>query len=80
VTSGNLTVRYSFDCSSQGTGNFIGDIETGNQASLNSDDQPFANDLAASGAKTTHVYPQMAGKHYHVSINSECAWSVTVKG
>jgi Domain of unknown function (DUF4190) len=81
VTSGTLTVSYHFDCSGfGGSGNFAGDIETGNQASLNSDDQPFANDLAASGSKTTHVYPQMVGKHYHVSIDSECNWGVTVKG
>jgi len=77
---GNLTVHYTFDCSSQGTGNFIGDIETGNQASLNSDDQSFANELSGGGSKTTHVYPQEPGHDYHVSINSECDWSVTVKG
>jgi len=77
---GNLTVHYTFDCSSQGTGNFIGDIETGNQASLNSDDQSFANELSGGGSKTTHVYPQEPGHDYHVSINSECSWTVVVKG
>jgi hypothetical protein len=77
---GNLTVHYTFDCSSQGTGNFIGDIETGNQASLNSDDQSFANELSGGGSKTTHVYPQEPGHDYHVSVNSECSWTVVVKG
>ncbi len=63
---GTLTVHYTFDCSSQGTGNFIGDIETGNQASLNSDDQSFANELSGGGSKTTHVYPQEPGHDYRL--------------
>jgi hypothetical protein len=80
VDSGTLTVHYTYDCSSQGTGNFIADLETGNQASLNSDDQSIANALGAGGTVTTHVFPQNLGSDYHVSVNSECNWTITVKG
>ncbi len=77
VLNGPATVSYSFDCSSFGSsGNFIGNIETPDQSSLNSDDQPFANALAESGSNTATVYPQDPGSDYHVAINSECAWTV----
>lgn len=79
ILNGPVTVSYSFDCSSFGSpGNFIGDIETGDQSSLTSDDQIFANGLAESGSKTVTVYPQDPGSEYHVAINSECAWTVRV--
>jgi hypothetical protein len=73
------TVNYSFNCSSFGqSGNFAADLEYGNQASLNSDDQPIANQLAPSGQATTTVYPQDPGQQYYVSVDSECSWTVQV--
>jgi len=74
-----VSVTYSFDCSAMGgSGNFIADLDYGNQSSLNSDDQSIANDLAASGGQTTTVYPQDPGQQYYVAVNSECSWTVKV--
>jgi hypothetical protein len=79
VNSGTVTVKYTYDCSSAGgSGNFIADLEAGNQASLGSDDQSIANALGASGGATTTVYPQDVGAEYHVAVNSECNWSLVV--
>ena len=50
VSSGTLTVHYSYDCSSFGSASkFVADLETGNQASLDSDDQSIANALGTEG-------------------------------
>lgn len=80
VTESQLTVTYSYDCAAfGGTGNFIADLLTGNQDSLGSDDQSIANALGAGGTVTTTIYPQNPGTDYHLAVNSECNWSVTVK-
>lgn len=80
VDSSQVTVTYSFNCSSfGGSGNFIADLEYGNQSSLNSDDQSIANALAPSGQATTTVYPQDPGNDYYVAVNSECSWTVEVE-
>lgn len=81
IASSPVKVHYSFDCSSQfgGDGNFIGDLESGKQSDFSSDDQNFANVIAKSGHKTTFVYAEDTGAEYHLDINSECNWSVTVK-
>jgi hypothetical protein len=80
VNSSQVTVTYNFNCSSFGSsGNFIADLEYGNQTSMNSDDQPIANQLAPSGQTTTTVYPQDPGNDYYVAVNSECSWSVKVE-
>ncbi len=80
VTQGHLTVKYSYDCSAfGGPGNFIADLLSGNQSSLNSDDQTIANALGSGGSATTAIYPQNTGSDYHLSVNSECNWTVTVK-
>jgi Protein of unknown function (DUF732) len=79
VTQSSLTVHYTYDCSSfGGSGNFIADFETANQASLSSDDQTIANALGAGGSATTTIYPQNTGSQYHLAVNSECDWSVTI--
>jgi Protein of unknown function (DUF732) len=79
VTQSSLTVHYSSDCSSfGGSGNFIADFQTANQASLNSDDQQIANALGPGGSATTTIYPQNQGAEYHLAVNSECNWSVTI--
>jgi hypothetical protein len=79
VNSGTLTVKYSYDCSSAGgSGNFIADLQTPDQASLSSDDQSIANALGAGGSATTTIYPQDVGSKYYLAVNSECNWSVTV--
>jgi|GEM_PF-4958994 hypothetical protein len=80
VTQSKLTVIYSYDCSSQdGSGNFIADLEYGNQSSLNSDDQSIANALSSGATNvTTTIYPQDPGHDYYLAVNSECNWTVTV--
>jgi hypothetical protein len=72
VNDGTLTVRYSYDCASQGTGNFIADMTDG------SDYNSIANALSAGGHDTTTVYPSDVGSEYHVEVNSECSWTLTV--
>jgi Protein of unknown function (DUF732) len=79
VTQSSLTVHYSYDCSGFGTsGNFIADFETADQSSLSSDDQSIANALGSGGSATTTIYPQDTGSEYHLAVNSECNWSVTI--
>jgi hypothetical protein len=79
VASSTVKVRYSYDCSAfGGSGNFIADLETGNQSSLDSDDLSIANALSSHGSATTTVYPQNPGAQYHLAVNSECSWSLVV--
>jgi hypothetical protein len=80
VPSGTVTVHYSYDCEAAGgSGNFIADLETGNQAAPGSDDQSIANALSPGGSATTTVYPQDPGSEYHVAVNSECSWSLVAR-
>jgi hypothetical protein len=80
VTENQLTVIYSYNCAAFGSvGNFIADLLSGNQASLGYDDQVIANALGPGGTVTTTIYPQDPGTDYHLAVNSECSWSVTVK-
>lgn len=78
VSSSAVKVRYSYDCAAQGTGNFIADLETADQGSAGSDDQSIANALSSGGRATTTVYPEDQGALYHLSVDSECSWSVIV--
>jgi hypothetical protein len=72
VTSSTVTVHYTYDCASFGTsGNFIADMETGNQASLGSDDQSIANALGSGGSQVTTLYPRNVGSIYHIAVNSD---------
>jgi hypothetical protein len=79
VTQPALQVKYSYDCSSfGGSGSFIADFETANQNSLDFDDQPIANVLSSGGGETITIYPQKTGSEYHLAVNSQCDWSITV--
>jgi hypothetical protein len=72
-------VHYSYSCASFGSsGNFIADMQSGNQASLGSDDQPVANVLGSGGSATTTIYPQNPDSDYHLAVNSECDWNVII--
>ncbi|MGH3401488.1 MAG: hypothetical protein ACRDRJ_03065 [Streptosporangiaceae bacterium] len=75
VPTGTVTVRYSYDCASQGTGNFIANLETAGSL----DDESIANALGAGGHQATTVYPQDPGAEYHVSVDSECSWSLVLR-
>ena len=80
VNSSAVTARYSYDCSSfGGSGNFIADLVSGSPGSGNYDDQSIANELGSGGGQTTTVYPQDQGATYHLEVNSECSWSITLK-
>ncbi len=75
IDGNHVTVDYSYDCSNFGdSGNFIGDLES------SADDQSFANEIGPSGSTETTAYPTDQGGIYHVSVDSECAWNVTVTG
>jgi hypothetical protein len=79
VSASPVTATYTYDCSGFGTaGNFIADMLSGNQSDLGSDDQSIANALGMSGSATTTLYPANTGSDYHLSVNSECDWTVTV--
>lgn len=80
VTSGTLTVRYSYDCSAYGSqGNFIADLITGDEGSASYDDQEISNALGESGSDVTTLYPQDVGSDYHLVVTSECTWTVVVR-
>jgi hypothetical protein len=67
------------DCSGfGGTGTFIADMISGSPSSLSYDDQPIANELGSGGSQTTTVYPQSQGGSYHLEVNSDCSWSITL--
>ena len=71
-----VQVVYSFDCSAFGSqGNFQADL-VGSDGLPNS----IANALAASGKDTTTIYLHGMSGPYHVEVNSECSWSLTVSG
>jgi len=79
VTQPALQVKYRYDCSSfGGPGNFTADFETANQNSLDFDDQSIARALSPGGGDTITIYPQNAGSEYHLAVNSQCDWSITV--
>jgi hypothetical protein len=79
VNSSSVTVRYSFDCSGAGgEGNFIADMISGSPGSDNYDDQSIANQLGSGNSQTTTIYPQDQGSSYHLQVNSECSWSITL--
>jgi len=79
VDSSAVTASYSYDCSGfGGTGTFIADMVSGSPSSLSYDDQPIANELGSGGSQTTTVYPQRQGGSYHLEVNSDCSWSITL--
>jgi hypothetical protein len=79
VTQPTLQVKYSYDCSSSGgSGSFVADFETANQNSLDFDDQSIANAISTGGEDTITIYPQKTGSEYHLAVNSQCDWSITV--
>lgn len=79
VNSPAVTARYSYDCSAfGGSGNFIADLVSGRPDSGNYDDQSIANELGSGGGQITTVYPQDQGATYHLEVNSECSWSITL--
>lgn len=80
ITGATVMVRYTYDCADAGgSGNFIADMESGNQSSPGSDDQSIANALGSGGSQTTTLYPADVGSEYHLAVNSECSWSLVVK-
>jgi hypothetical protein len=79
VNSSAVTARYSYNCSAFGSsGNFIADLVSGSPSSESYDDQSIANELGSGGSQTTTVYPQDQGSSYHLEVNSECSWSITL--
>jgi hypothetical protein len=79
VNSSSVTAHYSYDCSSDGgEGNFIANLISGSPSSGNYDDESIANELGSGGSQTTTVYPQDVGSSYHLEVNSECSWSITL--
>jgi Protein kinase domain len=78
VTSSVVTAHYSYNCAAFGTeGNFIADMISGTPTGAY-DDQPIANALGSRGSQTTALYPAKAGSRYHLAINSECSWRITL--
>ena len=78
VTSSVVTAHYSYNCAAFGSqGNFIADMVSGTPAGAN-DDQPIANALGSGGSQTTTLYPTQKGSLYHLTVNSECSWRITL--
>lgn len=79
VNSSSVRARYTYDCSAFGaSGNFIASIVSGSPSDGTYDDQVIANALGSGGSQTTTVYPQDQGSSYHLEVNSECSWSITL--
>jgi hypothetical protein len=74
----SLVLAYTFDCKAFGhAGNFA--ITLSDQSGL----PLFAmgvNELAKSGKDTQTAYIANTTAPFHLEINSECAWTVTVRG
>jgi eukaryotic-like serine/threonine-protein kinase len=78
VTSSVVTAHYSYSCAAFGTeGNFIADMISGIPTGAY-DDQPIANALGSGGSQTTALYPARKGSLYHLAINSQCSWHITL--
>jgi hypothetical protein len=79
VNAATVTAHFTYNCAAAGgSGNFIADMVSGNPSSLSSDDQSIANALGSGGSQTTTLYPQNQGSRYHLTVNSECSWSITL--
>jgi hypothetical protein len=79
VNSSSVTTHYSYSCSAFGSsGNFIADMVSGSPSSGSYDDQSIANELGTGGSQTTTIYPQDVGSTYHLEVDSECSWSITL--
>jgi hypothetical protein len=72
-STGTVTAHYSYNCGSYGQGNFIADMTDG------SDDQSIANALGTGGSQTTTLYPTDQGSQYHLTVDSECTWTITLR-
>ena len=72
----NWTLEYTYDCTSfsGGTGNFQVFIQkaAGGYSALTP-----VNQLGASGSDTEYYH---SGGQLYLEVNSECSWTVTVKG
>ncbi|KQC39003.1 hypothetical protein [Frankia sp. ACN1ag] len=76
TTKGPWTLDWSYDCSKFGTdGNFIVTVEKDSGDKLTTD--AGVNQLGPKGTGTEHFYDKAT---FHLSVNSECAWTVAVKG
>lgn len=75
VNSTDYSVAYTYDCSNFGTsGNFIADVQ---QSGNDLFDDSVANTIGDKGGDTTYLHDG-PGSGVYISINSECAWTVTV--
>ena len=75
----SVTVAYSFDCSAGSEGNFTADLVDVQGVLV---DEVGNTGFAASAAGSTRVDLANTTTPYHVevSVNSDCAWTVTVAG
>ena len=76
----SIDVDYSFNCSNFGTkGNFILMFYGASSLGPTVPDI-LANDLADKGGSTTTEYLHGPAGPFHVDVNSECQWALTVTG
>jgi len=79
VNASTVTAHFTYNCAAAGgSGNFIADMVSGSPSSLSYDDQSIDNALGSRGSQTTTIYPQNQGSYYHLAVNSECSWSITL--
>ena len=72
----SLDLAYTFDCKAFGdAGNFAVTLYDQSGLALLA-----VNELAKSGKDTQTVYLANTTAPFHIEINSECAWTVTVTG
>lgn len=72
----SVALAYHFDCSALGTsGTFIETFYDMNGLVLDT-----VKEFAKSGARTTVVYIANTAPPYHLDVNSQCTWAITVTG
>ncbi len=77
ITAGAWDLSYTYDCSNFGAqqGNFI--VYVYNSDGSMSLSNTGVNQLGKSGSDVNHYH---TGGSFYLTINSECAWTVTVTG
>lgn len=76
IAAGDWDLNWTYDCTAAGgNGNFI--VTVYNQDGSVSFDNTPVNQLGAKGGDVQHYH---TGGTFYLSVNSECSWTMNVKG
>ena len=77
VPTNSWQLEYTYDCSSFGTSGNFQVMVYNSDGSMSFDNSPV-NELGRSGADTQYYH--VGEGSYYLEVNSECSWTVNVKG